>query len=273
MIPWWLVSVGIALAGPGPERPLWTLEFPGKRPTSAFFDAASGALFVSLAAKNGEGGTIAKVSLGGKVENKAFASSKGAPGPLRAYAGRIYWISGSQVQSKGGEGILTEGTVATELGDPTDIAIDRHGTVYVGTSAGNLVSLGAGEASAEQRGQPITGLFLLDGSLQILRGTRLQAITIAVSQEAASSSVPLCSKECRGLERTSAGKWLTVSGSKVLEVDGAGSSRTLYVAPDAATEIGRPAYVYSMDTTADFYVLPFPKAGKIQAFRVNAVSK
>lgn len=255
-----------------PAPPLWTVEFKGERPAAAFFDAASGSVLVSVRAANGEGGHIAKVSQAGKLENAEFAASKGPPGALRAFDGRIYWIAGSRVFSKDSEGVTTVGTVDTELGDPRDIAVDRKGVIYVGTSTGYLVRINGGVATAEQKGQPVTGLFLYQDTLQVLRGTKLQAITISANADPEAASIPFCVKECRGLERTGAGKWLTVSGSQVLEVGGQGSSRTLYAAPRNA-ELGRPAYVYQMNTEDDFFVVPFPEEHVIRAFRVNAARK
>jgi hypothetical protein len=255
-----------------PAKPIWSLEFKGEHPEAAFFDAASGAIFVSLQNKNGEGGRIAKVSQAGKLEIERFAESKGPPGALRAFDGKIYWISGNQVQSKGEEGVLTEGTVPTELGAPRDIAVDRHGISYVGTSNGSLVKLHNGVATAEQKGQPITGLFLFQDNLHILRGTKLQSVSVSPTVETYATSLPFsCEKECRGLERTGAGKWLTVNGRNVIEVGG--KTRTLYQAPEAKAVLGRPAYVYQMNTEDDFFVVPFPNEQVIRAFRVNAASK
>jgi hypothetical protein len=273
MIPLFFALLALAaLPAKKPIGPLWSLEFKGEHPEAAFFDAASGAIFVSVRNKNGESGRIAKVSQTGKLEIERFAESKGPPGALRAFDGKIFWISGNQVQSKGDEGVHTEGTVATEFGALRDIAVDRHGTIYVGTSNGTLVQLRSGVASAVKKGQPITGLFLSQDTLHILRGTKLQSIIVSTTAEPAATSLPfICEKDCSGLERTGAGKWLTVNGRRVIEVGA--SAHTLYEAPNAKAMLGRPAYVYQMNTEDDFFVVPVPNEQVIRAFPVNAASK
>ena len=252
---------------------LWTLEFKGEHPVAVFFDAASSSLFVSVRSAGGASGHIAKVSQAGKLENADFATSGEPLGALRAFDGRIFWIAGNQVFSKGRDGVRNEGSVAAELGDLCDIAVDRKGVVYVGTSAGYLVRIRGGVVSAEQKGQPVTGLFLYQDTLQLLRGTQLQSITVSARTDPQASSIPFCAKECRGLERTGTGKWLTVSGAQALEVGNGGSPRILYSAPASSPALGRPAYVYQMNSDDDFFVVPIPGESVIRAFRVNAARK
>jgi hypothetical protein len=274
VIPLLFAALALAATPAKDTVPLWSLAFKGESPMAAFFDAASGSLFVSVRSGNGESGHIAKVSQAGKLEKLAFAVAEGAPGALRAFDGKIYWILGNQVQSSGGAGVLSEGSVAQELGILSDIAVDRRGVIYVGTSAGNLVRISAGAVRAEQKGLPITGLFLYQDTLEILRGARLQSVTLsAAGANVDVGSVPFCEKKCRGIERTSTGKWLTVSGPQVIEVNGQGSSRTLYRASSVRSSLGRPAYVYQMNPEDDFFVVPFPAEGVIRAFRVNTAKK
>ncbi|MGZ3652235.1 MAG: hypothetical protein ACXVB9_22035 [Bdellovibrionota bacterium] len=268
-----LALAALAFAAPAPSKPLWTVQFAGKRPRAAFFDATSSSLIVSLGDKNGEGGSLARVALTGKVENEKLARSKGTPGAIRGFGGKLYWISGNLVESKSDEGILTEGTIPKELGDATDVAVGRKGEIYVGTSSGNLVRISNGAVTSILKGLPISGLFILPDTLHILRRRRLQSISLSAAEpEPQAAQIAFCAKDCHGLERTSSGNWLTVSGARVLEVNGKGNARVLY-SGEPKTELGRPAYVYHMETSEDFYVVPFPAEGVIRAFRVNALPK
>lgn len=252
------------VAKPANPQPVWELSFSSGKPTAVFFDVASGALFVSL--RDQESGRIAKVSLEGKIQNEKVAASQGVPGPLRSFDGRIYWISGDQVQSWGRTGVVSEGHFPKELGDAVDLAITRNRVIYLGTTSGAVVRLQDGVFSRELGGAPVTGLFLLEDTLHILRGTRLHFLTLGAESEAERASMALCEVNCYGLERTNGGNWLTVSKGGVLEVNGAGRSTLLL---STSQKLGRPAYVYRRDPKDDFYVLPFQEEGKIRAYRLK----
>jgi len=267
----WILSP--AAAAPKKSKPaetvateLWSLAFPGAHPQAAFFDAASSALFVSVG--DAEGARVDRVSLEGKLLKKGVTRAKGAPGSLRAYDGRIYWIAGDQVMSFTDEGTLSLGRLLKENGDPVDLALGRSGAVFVGMSDGSLLRLEAGLSSVEFRGQPITGLFLLEDTLFILRGTRLQSVTLANFSDPESNAASFCSVNCYGLERTSSGYWLTTQKGKVLEVDGTRTKVLL----TTGKSLGRPAYVYRKDPKDDFFVIPFPEEGMVRAFRMTAPS-
>jgi hypothetical protein len=159
------------------------------------------------------------------------------------------------------------------MGQPNDIAVAKGPVVYVGTSGGYLAHLVRdGIPSQDLKGAPITGLFLLSDTLHVLRGKRLEEFGLSASESPEESGFSIHNGYCSGLERTSAGDWLTVSGSKVIAVNGKGDAKTLYNGPPKS-ELGRPAYVYRMNTKEDFFVVPFPSLGEIRAYKVNEGSK
>ncbi len=159
------------------------------------------------------------------------------------------------------------------MGQPIDIAGGRGPVIYVGTTGGYLAHLvTGGPPSQDLKGAPITGMFLLQNTLHLLRGRRLEEFGLSAGAAPEESGLNVCDRKCGGLERTSAGNWLTVSGNRVLAVNGRADARTLYRA-SPKTELGRPAYVYRMNTKEDFFVLPFPSIGEIRAYRVNEGSK
>ncbi len=266
IFPWLLASLAFA-APKKPEPPasqeLWSLAFPAAEPVAVFFDAASSSLLVSLAEKGG-GGRVDRVTLEGKLDQARVARGEGRPGPLRAFGPQIYWISGPEVRSFGPNGNVSEGSVPPELGAPVDIAVGRGNNIYVGTASGALYRPVAGAVRApELRGDPVTGIFLLDDTLYLLRGTRLQALRAGAGANPQSSTTPLCKSQCYGLERTSDGTWLTTRKGGVLEASA--KSTRVWLATDA--RLGRPAYVYRKDSKEDFYVIPFPAEGVVRAYR------
>lgn len=240
-------------------KEVWSLAFPNGQPVAAFFDVASNSISVSIA-ETGGGARVDRVTLEGKLDKARVAKGKGKPGPLRAYGGDLFWINGSEVLRIGSSGVGSEGKVPAELGAPVDIAVARGRAIYVGLSSGALYRLGS--AAPESHGAGITGLFLLDDTIHILRGTRLESLRLTGGQS--SKSTTLCQLPCYSLERTSAGKWLTTQAGNVLEVNG-GRSKVLL--KTTAQELGRPAYVYRKDPKDDFFVIPFASEGVIRAFR------
>jgi hypothetical protein len=237
---------------------LWSLPYPGEKPVAVFFDATSGALFVSV--KEGERARLDRVSLDGKIEKKGLATAKGEPGPLRAFDGKLYWIAGSAVQivdPKGGRGSMPN---VPEKSLATDIAISRDGAVFLAFRDGSLYRLKEKRAELLKQGKPIRALLLLQDQLHVLRAGALETMSLAKSEEA---SEAFC--DCTGLERSSRATWLTVQGPKVLE-----GKRPLLT---LKTEIGRLAYVYRMNTDEDFFVLPLPAERIVRAYRMPGAAK
>jgi hypothetical protein len=261
-----MAALFLALTAFSAEKPgvnpteLWALEFPGASPEAVFFDAASGALFVSLRA--GASARVDRVSLGGRREKEAVARAEGAPGPLRAFDGALYWIAGDQVRSFGPSGnrIATK-SVPEGHGGAVDIALGPSGQIYLGMGDGPVLRLEDGKTTVESKGGAVSGLFLLESTLYVLRGARLQLL-----KEGKRRMEDFC-QDCRWLERTSAGRWLTVRGKEILEI--AGTRHRVLLAPGKG--IGRPAFVFRKDPKEDFFVLPFPGEGAVRAYRYNPI--
>lgn len=243
---------------------LWSLKVEGGKPAAVFFDVASGALYVSVDTE--KGARLDRVSLEGKLEEKGAFSAKGEAGPLRAYGGKLYWIAGAALKvldPKGGGAADHPRYPAGAQGTARDISIARNGTVNLAFPGGELWAINDNNASPiglPGKGE-VGGLFVLDDKLFFLRGDRL--LSRYEKQLKTVNSEPFC--ECRWLERTSAGQWLTTKNGSVL----AGGRPLLTL----KTEIGRPAYVFRMDTTQDFFVLPLPEQGMLRAYRMPGGEK
>jgi len=240
-------------------KEIWSLPYAGEMPVAAFFDASSGAIYVSV--KEGERARLDRVSFAGKLEKKGVATGKGEPGPLRAFDGKLYWIVGSSVQivdPKGARGTVSH--IPADKGIPTDIAVARDGSVFLAFSAGALFRVSEKGALLIREGKPISGLLLLQEHLHLLSAGMLETLNLDKKEE---SSENFC--ECTGLERSSRSTWISTQKGKVLE--GRQTILTL------KAETGRLAYVYRMDTAEDFFVLPFPKEGIVRAYRMPGAVK
>jgi hypothetical protein len=283
---WWAVlwaATAVCFAAPGKkvdavvDRPahrvrqstqakeIWSLDYAGEKPVAAFFDAASGAVYVSVQDSNGRG-RLDRVSLEGKFEKKGLATSAGVPGPMRAYDGKIYWIVGSSVQI-----VDPKGARGSIVGDPeltraNQIAVDKDGNVYL--IRGNLlVRVDGKKEELVWEGKNLRGLFLYLNELNLLSDGKLVSLVLDPKTGKAKSKEesPFCA-ECSGLERTSSGKWLTSEHGKVF-VDGK-PILTLEV-----DYVGYPAYVFRMNPDEDFFVLPLPDDGKLVAYRMPVIAK
>ncbi len=210
-------------------------------------------------------GRVDRVSLDGKREKKEVAKAPGAPGPLRAFDGNLYWIAGEQVKSFSPEGKqVNELTISGGQGDPVDIAVGS-GLIYLGMPNGSLLQIIGKKTTVAAQGAPISGLFLLADTLFVLRGTRFESLGLS----GAKSTKLFCELNCHGLERTSAGQWLTVQAGRVLELEGGRAEPLL----STGKEIGRLAYVYRKEAKDDFFVLPFPQDGMIRAYRKYTIER
>lgn len=248
-----------ALSFGADAQEIWNLPYPGEKPVAAFFDAASGAIFVSV--KEGERPRLDRVSLDGKLDRKAVATAKGEPGNLRAFDGKIYWIAGDGVQivdPKGSRGSLAH--VPQSKARPSEIAIARDGAVYLAFDNGALYRITEKKAELAKELKAIRGMVLLENQLHIL--VEKELVTLSLEKNLAKKE-SFC--DCTGLERSSRGTWLTAQGGRVLE----GKKALLTL----KKELGRPAYVYRMDPSQDFFVLPFPSEGMLRAYRMPGVGK
>lgn len=231
---------------------------------AAFFDAASGALYVSVKDSNGRG-RLDRVSLDGKIEKRGMASSSEEPGPIRAFDGKLYWVAGKEsIQIVDPKGARASVPNVPEKVRASDIAVDRNGAIYLVLQGNAVYRLANKTAEKLWTGKRIMGMFLYLDRLFLLVDGNVVSFSLKNFSESPRSEGPLA--DCYGLERTSAEKWLCVQKGKVL-VDG----KPLLTLKTES--IGHPAYVFRMDPSEDFFVLPLSDEGKLRAYRMPVMGK
>jgi len=242
----------------GDAKEIWSLSYSGERPVAVFFDANSSAIYVSVVDSRGKG-RLDRVSLEGKLEKKGLAFSKEEPGAIRAFDGKIYWVAGLEsVQIVDADGDRTLVSGVPKLSRSSLIAVDHKGAVYLVQNGHSLFRVMNGKAELLRDENKITGIFLLLDRLYLLEAGKMVSISINQLGKKELLRQKFC--DCKGLERTSSGEWLTIDGEKVI-VGGKGIL-TL------KTEIGLAAYVYRMNTSEDFFVLPLVSEGILRAYRM-----
>jgi|GEM_PF-5005428 len=245
---------------------IWELDYAGEHPVAAFFDAASGAMYVSVKDSNGRG-RLDRVSLEGKLEKRGMATAPGVPGPMRAHDGKIYWAAGSSVQIVDPKGARSSLPGMQPMLDAVRaIAVDGKGMVYVLQSDKMIFAISNLDPKLFLHGEGFFGFFLLLDRLYIAKKKEIISLTLDDIAKSRSPRVegPFC--DCRYLERTSAGTWLTTRKNEVL-VD---RQPILTLKTES---IGHPAYVFRMDPSQDFFVLPLSDQGKLRAYRMPVTAK
>lgn len=124
--------------------PLWTATEGLDAPESAFFDAGSGTLFVSVVggaptARDGNG-RIAKLSLDGKVTAGSFTTGLNAPKGLRAFKGTL-WVADLDevVGIDMATGKINSRVKIADAKFLNDVAVGPDGTVYASDTMLNRV--------------------------------------------------------------------------------------------------------------------------------------
>lgn len=225
-----------------PWKQVWEVRFEAA-PRFAFYDATSSNILVAV-----DGAAIRRISLQGVAEKEAFAEKEGAPGPLRAYGGRIYWAIGKQIYSFPTDGGRLR-SEAEALAEVTDISLDAKGKLFIASTKG------VGEPGKESDAAA-TALFALSSDLFTLReGT----VTGPAPEK------KICGKAATGLERSPDGRWITVC-------DGQVSREGEILAPAPGTP-GRIAYVYRKESKYDLLVVPYPDEKVVRAFQSEEASQ
>jgi hypothetical protein len=220
------------------------------KPRAVFFDAGTSSLLISLDANGGA--RVDRYSLEGKLQEKGTMKAAGEAGALRAYDVNLYWIAGGKLIASGPHGKALALSEAFAPGNFTDVTVLRGGKpLAVGP---------AGVTSAEMAnaGYPqATGVYQYLNDVYVLfAGGKLTRLGEKKSEK-------VC-KDCRWLERTSAGDWLFVEGKKLIRhVTGKKSFPFL----EFSSAPGRPAYVFQKDPADDLVLVPLPEEGKVKAFR------
>ncbi len=261
----------VAPKDPVQAKEIWSLGFEGERPAAAFFDAATGAIFVSVDEGNGRA-RLDKISLDGKVEKRGMATFQGSAGPLRAHDGKLYWVAGSSVQIVDPKGARSSLPGVPGLSHISAIAIDRNGSVFLLDNEIDVHRIASLDAVTYIQGAHLKGDHKLRGIFQYLDRLYVslenRLLSFTPPQEGremmARDEGPFC--DCRYLERTSSGAWLTTHKNEVL----VGNKTLLTLKTE---EIGHPGYVFRMDTAEDFFVLPLPKDGMLRAYRMPVMEK
>ncbi|MGZ3713716.1 MAG: hypothetical protein ACXVBE_18255, partial [Bdellovibrionota bacterium] len=112
-------------------------------------------------------------------------------------------------------------------------------------------------------GELITGLFLLDTDLYLLKKKHIQSLELKT--EKLGPKKVFCQSECIGLEKASSGAWITAEGNKLREINGTKTETIL----EAKETIARFAYVYDREPKEDMLILPFPKSSMLRAYRFH----
>lgn len=253
---------GIAAGGPAP---LWTLATEFAAPESAYFDATSGAVFVSsinggILEKDGNG-YISRLTPDGKAVNMKWATGLHAPKGMRSLGGTLWVTDIDEVVAID----IASGKISARVNVEgasflNDLATAPDGTVYASDSNNSTIfAVKDGKSSifvagAELVEQP-NGL-LVDGGRLILgtigpaggggrRGGgppapagRLYAFDLKTRQRTVVTAQPIGGID--GIEPDGSGGYLVtdVVGSKLLHVTAAGVSRTLLTFTAGGADFG-----------------------------------
>jgi hypothetical protein len=253
---------GIAPGGPAP---VWTISTDFAAPESAYFDAGSGAVFVSsingqILEKDGNG-YISRLSPDGKPVNMKWVTGLNAPKGMRS-AGSTLWVTDIDevVAIDIGTGRITSKVKVDGASFLNDLATSPDGTVYASDSNNSTIyAVKDGKSSVFVAGADVVeqpnGL-LVDGGRLILgtigpaggggrRGGgppapagRLYAFDLKTKQRTVVTPQPIGGID--GIEPDGRGGYLVtdVVGSKLLHVTAAGVSRTLLTFTAGGADFG-----------------------------------
>ena len=262
MLPFWIALTLFAQA-PAVQAltPVWTVTEGMDAPESAYFDAASGFIFVSqiggqAAARDGNG-RISKLTADGKLLAANWVTGLDAPKGLRARQGTLYAadlddivaidIASGKITGRTHVDIGGEGKFFNDL----DVAPD--GTIYASDSFGNRIfAIKDGKASVFFEGDAIllpNGV-LVDGNRLIVasdgrsaRGgggtpAKLVAIDVTSKQVTTVANAPIGTPD--GVEKDGRGGYILsdVAGGRILNVAANGDVRVLATVAASSADIG-----------------------------------
>jgi sugar lactone lactonase YvrE len=290
------VVVSLAQAPPAPNSTpappaLWSVTADLAAPESAFYDAASGAVFVSninggVTDKDGNG-YISRLTADGRVVNAKWVTGLNGPKGLRSAGGTLWAadidevvgieIASGRIMSH----VKIEG--ATFL---NDLATATDGTIYVSDSQkARIYEVKAGKVSIFVEGEDAIETpngVLVDGNRVIVgslgrgvfgppggRGTgapaggRLFAFDRMTKARTVMTADPIGGID--GIELDGRGGYLVtdVFGSRLLQVGAAGTPRTLLQFPAAGADFG---YIAARRIA----IVPFLNGNSVSAYDITA---
>jgi sugar lactone lactonase YvrE len=275
-------------------KALWTLSADVSAPESAYYDAASNAIFVSsingdVAARDGNG-YISRLAADGKVVNAKWATGLNAPKGLRSVGG-VLWVTDIDevVGIEIANGSITSRLKIDGAKFLNDLATAPDGTVYVSDSQTfRVYAVKDGKASTfveiAQPTETPNGV-LVDGSRLIVgtmgapgarggqaaqgaqstpAGGRLFAFDLRTKAKTEITPQPIGGID--GIESDGRGGFLVtdVFGSRLLHVSATGTTRTLLQFTAAGADFG---YIASRQVA----VVPFLFGNSVAAYDLSAV--
>jgi hypothetical protein len=235
--------------------PLWTATEGLDAPESAFFDAGSGTLFVSVVggaptARDGNG-RIAKLSLDGKVTAGSFTTGLNAPKGLRAFKGTLFVADLDEVVGIDmASGKITSRVKIADAKFLNDVAVGSDGTVYASDTMLNRVyAVSNGAASvfvegadlAAPNGLLVDGGRLVVGSMGSLaaggQGGGLMAVDLKTKAKTPITPKPVGAID--GVESDGSGGFIVTDfrGAKVLHITPKGEVHELKQLSGSAADL------------------------------------
>jgi len=287
-----LFIVGCASASSNAQRssmPLaWELTDGVKSPESAYFDEASGFLFVSqigdggATGKDGDG-YLSKLTPDGKVVALKWIIGLNAPKGIRSHDGRL-WISDIDqlVEIDIAEGKILSQTPVPDAKFLNDVTCTPDGTVYVSDTTGcKIYRLHDGKVEVFAEGEELeypNGLLVLDGKLVIAAWGkpnddfstdipgRLFTLDLETKEKTLITPEPFGNLD--GLEPARGGQFFVSDwfAGKVYLVDSNGKSRLLLQLPKGAADIGTVP-------SERIVIVPQMMENKISAYRMKPPEK
>ena len=262
------------------RTPLWVLTEGVDTPESAYIDAGSGFIYVSMIVgspmeKDGNG-RIAKLTLDGKVVSMSWVSGLNAPKGLRSYNGTLWTADIDGVVSIE----IATGRVTARIKVPNarmlnDLACGLDGTVYVSdTIASTIYAIKDGQVTIFAQGEDLeypNGV-LVEQYRLIVGGWgkpptdptatglgRLFALDLKTAKRTAITPKPIANID--GVESDGRGGWYLSDNptGKILHVSPTGEVLTV-------AEVGPGAADISYSPTRRILVVPYLSGNKVSAF-------
>ena len=279
-------------SAPAPAA-LWTLSADVSAPESAYYDAASNAIFVSsingdVAARDGNG-YISRLATDGKVVNAKWATGLNAPKGLRS-VGSTLWVT--DIDEVVGIEIASGRIISRVKIDGAkflnDLATAPDGTIYASDSQTfRIYAVKDGKASVFVEGEevlPTPNGVLVDGNRLIVgtmgaqgargaqgaqappAGGRLIAFDLATRARTVITPQPIGGID--GIESDDRGGYLVtdVFGMRLLHVSASGTMQTLLQFTAAGADFG---YIASRQIA----VVPFLFGNSVAAYDLSGILK